>query len=204
MYKLWLVFILFHCTGALAQSAAASYFDLSGPEKFWVITHFLKAKKAFEITGEVLKTTDSVSKTGLLDPDLNGGQLDAFKHGFWMASLTRSIGKKAALKLGAAHEKGNYQDFKNRRKEDGMVPDKMASEMDLYNNRIGADLALDSSPKSAGELVNVIAEAIKAGRLKILKKNSRGNFLNCQGDVLSEEELSGKWETAKCLVDSDE
>jgi len=204
MYKLWLVLILFHCTGALAQSAAASYFDLSGPEKFWVITHFLKAKKAFEITGEVLKTTDSVSKTGLLDPDLNGGQLDAFKHGFWMASLTRSIGKKAALKLGAAHEKGNYQDFKNRRKEDGMVPDKMASEMDLYNNRIGADLALDSSPKSAGELVNVIAEAIKAGRLKILKKNSRGNFLNCQGDVLSEEELSGKWETAKCLVDSDE
>ncbi len=204
MYKLWLVFILFHCTGALAQSAAASYFDLSGPEKFWVITHFLKAKKAFEITGEVLKTTDSVSKTGLLDPDLNGGQLDAFKHGFWMASLTRSIGKKAALKLGAAHEKGNYQDFKNRRKEDGMVPDKMASEMDLYNNRIGADLALDSSPKSAGELVNVIAEAIKAGRLKILKKDSRGNFLNCQGDVLSEEELSGKWETAKCLVDSDE
>lgn len=204
MYKLWLVLVLFHSTGVLAQSAAASYFDLSGPEKFWVITHFLKAKKAFEITGEVLKTTDSVSKTGLLDPDLNGGQLDAFKHGFWMASLTRSIGKKAALKLGEAHEKGNYQDFKNRRKEDGMVPDKMASEMDLYNNRIGADLALDSSPETAGELVNVIAEAIKAGRLKILKKNSRGNFLDCQGDVISEEELSGKWETAKCLVDSDE
>lgn len=204
MYKLWLVLVLFHSMGVLAQSAAASYFDLSGPEKFWVITHFLKAKKAFEITGEVLKTTDSVSKTGLLDPDLNGGQLDAFKHGFWMASLTRSIGKKAALKLGEAHEKGNYQDFKNRRKEDGMVPDKMASEMDLYNNRIGADLALDSSPETAGELVNVIAEAIKAGRLKILKKNSRGNFLDCQGDVISEEELSGKWETAKCLVDSDE
>ena len=204
MYKLWLVLILFHCTGALAQSAAASYFDLSGPEKFWVITHFLKAKKAFEITGEVLKTTDSVSKTGLLDPDLNGGQLDAFKHGFWMASLTRSIGKKAALKLGAAHEKGNYQDFKNRRKEDGMVPDKMASEMDLFNNRIGADLAVASSSETVGELVNEIAEAIKAGRLKILKKDSRGNFLDCQGDVLSEEELSGKWETAKCLVDSDE
>lgn len=76
--------------------------------------------------------------------------------------------------------------------------------MDLYNNRIGADLALDSSPETSGELVNVIAEAIKAGRLKILKKNSRGNFLDCQGDVISEEELSGKWETAKCLVDSDE
>lgn len=204
MYKLWLVFILFHGTGALAQSAAASYFDLSGPEKFWVITHFLKAKKAFEITSEVLKTTDSVSKTGLLDPDLNGGQLDAFKHGFWMASLTRCIGKKAALKLGEAHEKGNYQDFKNRRKEDGMVPDKMASEMDLFNNRAGAALALDSSSETAGELVNIIAEAIKAGRLKILKKDNRGNFLDCQGGVLFEEALSGKWETAKCLVDSDE
>jgi hypothetical protein len=204
MYKLWLVFILCHGTGVLAQSAAASYFELSGPEKFWVITHFLKAKKAFEITGEVLKTTDSVSKTGLLDPNLNGGQLDAFKHGFWMASLTRSIGKKAALKLGEAHEKGNYQDFKNRRKEDGMVPDKMASEMDLFNNRAGAALALDPSSETTGELIHIIAEAIKAGRLKILKKDSRGNFLNCQGDVISEEELKGKWETAKCLVGSNE
>lgn len=204
MYKIWLVFILFHSTGALAQSAAASYFDLSGPEKFWVITHFIKAKKAFEITGEVLKTTDSVGKTGLLDPDLNGGQLDAFKHSYWMSRLAMGIGKKAALKLGDAHEKGNYQDFKNKRNEDGTLPDKMASEMDLYNNRIGADLALDSSPETAGELVNVIAEAIKAGRLKILKKDNRGNFLDCQGDVISEEDLSGKWETPKCLVDSDE
>jgi hypothetical protein len=80
----------------------------------------------------------------------------------------------------------------------------MASEMDLFNNRAGAALALDSSSKTAGELVNVIAEAIKAGRLKILKKDNRGNFLDCQGGVLFEEALSGKWETANCLVDSDE
>ena len=60
MYKLWLVFIFFHSMGALAQSGTSSSFDLSGPEKFWVLTHFLKAKKAFMITGEVLKTTDSV------------------------------------------------------------------------------------------------------------------------------------------------
>jgi hypothetical protein len=76
--------------------------------------------------------------------------------------------------------------------------------MDLFNNRAGAALAIDSSSETAGELVNIIAEAIKAGRLKILKKNSSGNFLDCQGDVISVEELIGKWETAKCLVDSDE
>lgn len=204
MYKLWLALFFFQITGALAQSSTVAYFDLSRPEKYWVITHFLKAKKAFEITGEVLKTTDSVGKTGLLDLDMNGGQLDAFKHGFWMARLTGGIGKKAALKLGDAHEKGNYKDFKKRRKEEGMVPDQMASEMDLYNNRIGAELADDSSSETTGGLVIVIAQAIKSGRLKVLKKDSGGNFLDCQGNVLSEEELSGKWVTAKCLVDSDQ
>ncbi|MDZ7613246.1 MAG: hypothetical protein U5K51_05695 [Flavobacteriaceae bacterium] len=157
MSRVWLIFILFHCNAALSQSAAASFFELSGPEKYWVITHFIKAKKAFKITEEVLRKTDSVGKTDLLDADMNGGQLDAFKHSYWIAHLTTGIGKKAALRLGEAHEKGNYRDFKNSKKEDGTVPDKMASEMDLQNNMAGARLASSALFETDQELIQAIA-----------------------------------------------
>jgi hypothetical protein len=80
----------------------------------------------------------------------------------------------------------------------------MASEMDQYNNKVGSTVADVLSIKTHDELVKEIAEAIRAGKLKILKKDSRGNFLDCKGNIISSEELLGKWETAKCLVNSDE
>lgn len=204
MYKLGLVFVFFLSTGALAQSAAASFFELSGPEKYWAITHFIKAKKAFKITEEALRKTDSVGKTDLVDTDMNGGQLDAFKHSYWMARLTMGIGKKAALRLGEAHEKGNYQDFRNSKKEDGRVPDKIASEMDLQNNMVGADLASYAVFEMDQELIQVIAEEIRSGKMTIIKKDREGNFLDCSGNRLPPEKMNGKWETSKCLVKSDE
>jgi hypothetical protein len=204
MSKFWLIFIFFHCTVALSQSATASFFELSGPEKYWVITHFIKAKKAFKITEEVLKKTDSVGKTGLLDGDVNGGQLDAFKHSYWIARLTISIGKKAALRLGEAHEKGNYRDFKNSKKEDGWVPDKIASQMDLLNNSSGAMLGSATHFTTDPELIQVIADEIKAGNMKIIKKDREGNFLDCSGSRIPPEKMYGKWETPKCLVNSDD
>ena len=69
--------------------------------------------------------------------DNNGGKLDAFKHSYWMARLTQGIGKRAAFRLGKAHEKGNYQTYQRRRLEDGLLPDKPSTDMDLYNNNIG-------------------------------------------------------------------
>ena len=57
-----------------------------------------------------------------------------------MARLTQGIGRRAAYSLGKAHEKGNYQTFKNRQLEDGILPDKPSSEMDLYNNQIGISI----------------------------------------------------------------
>ena len=44
----------------------------------------------------------------LLDKDPSGGQVDAFRHAYWMARLNEEIGKNAAKSLGKAHEKENY------------------------------------------------------------------------------------------------
>jgi len=45
----------------------------------------------------------------LLDGDASGGQVDAFRHAYWMARLHQEIGKRAAFSLGKSHEKENWK-----------------------------------------------------------------------------------------------
>ena len=96
------------------QSNWQAFKKLSCAEKTWVVFHVFKAKKAFEVSKEAQRVADSVAKTPLLDGDKNGGQVDAFRHAYWMARLHQEIGKNAALKLSKAHEKSNYQQYKKQ------------------------------------------------------------------------------------------
>ena len=201
--KSWLLFfiVFVHFTSS-SQSISVSFFKLSSPEKYWVIFHPFKAKQAFIITREVLKTTDSISKTDLLDNDINGGQLDAFKHSYWMAHLTQEIGSRSALKLGDAHEKGNYRSYKKGLKEDGYLPDHPSSKMDLFNNKVGVKIIENNPDLNRQGLISITIDEIKNGSMKILKKDEQGNFLTCSGEILSKENLIGKWENDKCSVSS--
>ena len=87
---------------------------LSRPEKCWELIHPFIAKHAFHVTKYVIADVDSLKQEGTLGTDLNGGRLDAFKHAYWMASLSLAIGGRKALKLGWAHEKGNYLQYKKQ------------------------------------------------------------------------------------------
>lgn len=188
---------------AHAQSKVGTFFTLSSPEKCWIIFHPFKAKEAFEITKTTLQKTDSLAKEHILT-DLNGGKLDAFKHSFWLASLSQKIGKKAALKLGKAHEKGNYKTFKKNQLEDGFLPDQKSSEMDLFNNDIGAQIGDENKILSRNELVDLILAEIQNGKMKVLYKDDMGNFLTCNEEVIPLDSLQGKWENEKCMVFSNE
>lgn len=185
-----------------AQSAKHGFFDLSGPKKVWVIFHPFKAKKSLKISLETNKFTDSIKKTKRLDGDASGGQVDAFRHAYWMARLHQEIGKSAARSLGKAHEKENYQTFKKRQLEDGIVPDEISSTMDLHNNEEGLKLTNKRSKISQKALIDKIINTIKAGKMKIIKKDEKGNFLTCEGAIISNENLKGKWKNEKCLVNS--
>jgi len=202
-FFLFLLFLIFNLESH-SQSKTKQFFKLSTPEKYWVFFHPFKAKRAFVITKEVLETTDSISKIDLLDNDINGGQLDAFKHSYWMARSSQTIGEKASIKLGKAHEKGNYRSFKKAKKEDGFLPDKPSSEMDLHNNNVGVKIAKKYPNQSKFEIILTVIDEIKSGSMKILKKDCIGNFLTCSGAVISVESLRGTWENKKCLVDSND
>jgi len=41
-----------------------------------------------------------------------------------------------------------------------------------------------------------------AGELRTLNKDKKGNFLNCENQIIPLEQLKGKWENEKCLIPS--
>lgn len=186
-----------------AQSTKSQFSKLSGPEKCWVFWHPFKAKKAFNVSLEALRVTDSLDGVGILGHDINGGKLDAFKHSYWMAIMSRRIGKKPALKLGKAHEKGNYETFKKGQLEDGFLPDKPSSDMDLFNNKMGVEIAEAHKHLTVIELITVLVEAIEKGDLRVLRKADAA-FLTCDGRIIPANEFKGKWENEKCLVPSNQ
>ncbi|MDF1673085.1 MAG: hypothetical protein P1U41_06245, partial [Vicingaceae bacterium] len=124
-FKLLFLLVVFCSNGLVfSQSKFKSFKKLSCPEKWWVIWHPFVAKKAFNVSQLARQKTDSIKQNKILKGNGSGGQVDAFRHTFWMAKLTNEIGWRRAEKLGKAHEKGNYKDYKKRRLEDGVVPDK--------------------------------------------------------------------------------
>jgi len=202
MKKRLLFLSLFLSLQSFSQSNFKNFFKLSGPIKTWVVFHPFKAKKSLLISKETNKVADSIAKTNLLDKDAAGGQVDAFRHAYWMARLRQEIGKNAARSLGRAHEKENYLQYKKRKLEDGVLPDKISSEMDLFNNDVGLYLSRRRSTLSKKGLIYRIVNAIKKGDLKIIKKDTRGRFLTCDEVLISKKELQHKWENNKCLVSS--
>ena len=187
---------------ANAQSNVKSFFDLSGPKKVWVFFHPFKAKKSYRISQEANRVSDSIAKTNVLDGDGSGGQVDAFRHAFWMARLRQEIGKSAARSLGKAHERENYQTFKKNQLEDGIVPDEISSIMDLHNNEEGLKLIVRRSEMSQKSLIYKVINAIKEGNMKIIKKNKKGDYLTCEGEIIASKSLKGKWQNNKCLIAS--
>ncbi len=198
LYVLFVLIFLSGCSPTLKQS----FSKLSKPERTWVAFHPFKAKRAYVISLEAESVKDSMANRARTGNDNNGGNLDAFKHSYWMARLTQDIGKSAAHRLGKAHEKGNYKTYKKGRFEDGLLPDKQSSDMDLFNNQVGIKVGTSFKKNSRTVLMQELIDALEKGDLRILKKDSLGNFLDCQNRKIPLDSLKNKWDTKKCLVPS--
>ncbi len=197
--QFFFLILLFSFSMLMAQS---SFKKLSRPEKCWVLFHPVKAKKALKIAREVLLVVDSIKQNGLIGVDNTGGNLDAFKHTYWMASLTLKIGRKQTLSLGKAHEKGNYLQYKKHALEDAILPDSISSVMDLRNNAFGVSLVNKNEIISKADVQKKVLDALADGKLTIIKKDEKGNFLTCDGAVISINEWKGKWNIPKCTIAS--
>lgn len=202
MSKFLLFLFLLFSLGVDAQNM--TFFQLGFAEKWWVITHPSAAVKAKRLIKEVLDLTDSTAKVDSFPNLQSGGEKDAFRHALWMALLSKEIGAKKALKLGVAHEKTNRKDFKKGRKEEGAIPDLATEKMDLFNNKIGAQLA-DSCSEGGGKyaLLECVKYKLYQGALKIIKMDSNGVSLDVENKRIPREEWEGSWENDRTLVPSD-
>ena len=198
-----LLTLFFYVDGIHAQSVVSQFFKLSCAEKTWTLTHLFKAKKAFRITTEARKQTNLIRQENQLDSFPHGGTLDAFRHTYWMASLTQHIGSRAARSLGKTHERGNYRAFRKGKTEDGVLQDATAVEMDLYNNDQGIAIGKAYLNLSKDTLQNLVILAIKAGQLKTLKRSATGELTNCEGEIVPLQNRSKKdWKLPYCLIPS--
>ena len=200
----YLIIILFFCfiPSVYGQSLFHEFSKLSRPEKWWVLTHPFVAKKTYKISQYAKLSADSLINDTILDGDAAGGQVDAFRHCFWMSMLTQEIGWRRAKKIGKAHEKGNYLDFKKHKTEDGITPDKISSDMDFINNDTGIQIGQDYPHISRDSLKSLIITKIKNGELFIILKDKNGHFLDCSGNIIDMRKYTDVWEIPKCLVPS--
>ncbi len=200
LLKLCIIGLLFQVTacGSFHQRLK----KVSKHEKRWAIAHPFQIKRALRISKQAQKTADSIRHTELLDQDGNGGQVDAFRHAFWMSTLSQGIGYRSARSLGKAHEKTNYEQFKKGENEDGGLPDAAATEMDLFNNEFGISLYKNHKKASKETYISLIIKAIKRGELRILYKDKKGIYLDCNGEKAALNYKIKKWKNNKCLVPS--
>lgn len=186
------------------KSSFASFWKLSCPEQWWVIGHPFVAGKAYKITLEARKTSDSLVKNLILDADPYGGQVDAFRHAYWMARLAQNMNWKKAIKLGKAHEKANHISFKKmKRDEEGLIPDSMSSVMDLFNNEVGVSIGCNFKSAAKNDIYNYVIKSLTEGKLKVIYKDVNRNDLDCNGKLIDKDVFYRKWNVPKCLVDSD-
>ena len=87
---------------------------------------------------------------------LEDGPGDAFRHAYWSALMARELGSSLAKYVGDQHE--NLQG--------GNDPKKQA--MDLHNNDLGRRIASEHKNASDEVVANACAEAIRAGRARII------------------------------------
>ncbi len=200
--SVFIIVLIFLSSQISAQSNWEKFWKLSTTHQIWVVTHPFKAKKALEISVEATKVSDSVAKTDLLDKDNAGGQVDAFRHAYWTARLQQEIGRRAAISLGKTHERDNYKTFKKNLTENGILPDNASKEMDLFNNNVGLRFTQKGIPSSKKEITLKIVNAILMGDLKVIKKDTMGNYITCDGALILSAALGNSWQNKKCLIAS--
>jgi hypothetical protein len=187
-----------------AQTLRARFKALSPPMKRWTVMHPFAARRALAVGQRALALTDSMRQAATLGTDFNGGQLDAFRHGMWMALLVREMRAGKAASLGRAYERGNHWQFKAGLLEDGSQQDAAAGEMDLRNNAVGRALGSQAKALATEELARLLVAAIKRGDFFVMAKDSAGNALDAQGQVIPLAQWRGTWVNRRCVVASDQ
>ncbi|MEQ8623402.1 MAG: hypothetical protein RJQ00_11515 [Vicingaceae bacterium] len=197
-----LLILLFLISLSLTAQKKASWKSLGRAEKVWVLMHPFSAKKAQKLTAQAIHDADSIQKLLKFPNPESGGRKDALRHAYWMALMSNKIGPKRALWLGYAHEKAGKKDFEKGIEEDGSLADQTAMQMDLINNSFGVKVGKYCYECDQQKLLKTVLESLKKGELKIIKQNSKGDFLDEDNEIIPTDSWKGRWENERVLINS--
>jgi hypothetical protein len=88
------------------------------------------------------------------------GHRDAFRHAYWNALMTREFGAEWTQQFATAHEgvPGNPAD---------------REAMDLYNNSVGRQIAIDNPNATPEELATLVQQAVTDGRMVLFDQQGQ-------------------------------
>ncbi|MEO8761933.1 MAG: hypothetical protein ABI388_10710 [Bacteroidia bacterium] len=198
--NIFLFFIFLFCK-EIMYAQTKTFHHLSKYEKRWAICHPFAAIKIKKHQTEMYAVVKEVKQQNSLDAFENGGKLDAFRHTFAMAYFSKFVKANKLRKLGKAHEKANYWMFLHNLNEDGELADSLSTVMDLANNNIALSLRKEVKNLSTEEIKQKIITLIKNGGAFIMKRNSQGQYVDCNNVLIPVQKLK-IWNTPKCLVKS--
>jgi hypothetical protein len=168
----------------------------------WAIGHPFAAIKVKKMYSKTYVICEQPNTKIALDNFNNGGKLDAFRHVFFMAAFAQKIKIKKLKKLGIAHEKGNYRQFKKHQNEEGERPDSLSNVMDIKNNDLGLKIGSENKKISLADLKELVINEIKNGKAQIIKRNKQEMYVECNDQIIDMQLYKGKWFVPKCLVPS--
>lgn len=169
-------------------------------EFWWALCHPFAALKVKKVYKKASKLFDQNELKVKLDPYTSGGKLDAFRHVFYFAAFAQKMKPKKALKLGEAHEKTNYLDFKRGKLENETTADSLSCVMDLLNNEIGVKLGRENRKISLEELKQKVIALVNNGDVYTILRNDKGEFIDCKNNVIDVSLYKGKWFVPKCIT----
>lgn len=184
----------------ISVQAAVSKPRTSRYEFCWALVHPFAALKVKKIYKRTTKLFDQNELKVKLDPYASGGKLDAFRHVFYFAAFAQRISAKKLIKLGKAHERTNYLDFKRGKQEDEATADSLSCVMDLLNNEVGVKLGKENKKLSLEDLKQKVIELVNNGDVYTILRDQQGRFIDCNNNVLEMSKYKGKWFVPKCIA----
>ena len=180
-----------------SQNFEKIYESMKTKDKIWCLNNLSSVLIAKEISEEVMFTMDSLNQISYLGGNSEGGVFDAFRHIYWMYSLSNEIGPKKAKRIGEIYE--NYGEYMfNNSYMSGY--DSVGRVMDLFNNDIGISLSKEKIPYSL--IFNEIDNILRDGRAKVVKKNDLGESLDIDGNVIQDTIWKQTWQNNRILINS--
>ncbi len=187
--------LLFYTFKTLSQTKVSRY------EYAWAFAHPFAACKVKKIHKKLKPFYNEAELISSLDSYSQGGKLDAYRHVFYMAAFAQKVKAKKVLKLGKAHEKTNYRQFKKGKGKNIELPDSLSSVMDLWNNEIGVKLARENKDLSYEELKQKVIKLINENKAYYFLRDVNGNFLECDGKTIIDlKKYKDKWFVPKCML----